>query len=127
MTVIANGRQLPVGGTSDQVTSTSANVGPNALLASGSYPLPASASSGPLTLAPLPLGFSFWRINNSPGSGQFTLPNLWASGATTPYTFSNNAANLGGITQSASLIDGWPVVSGTYVFQFMDLSLGNLL
>jgi len=127
MTVIANGRQLPVGGTSNQVTSTSANVGPNALLASGSYPLPASASSGPLTLAPLPVGFSFWRINSTPGSGQFTLPNLWASGPTTPYVFSNNPANLGGITSGATTLDGYPVVSGTYIFQFMDLSLGNLL
>lgn len=126
-TVIADGRKLPVGGTSQQVTALNANVGPNALLASASYPAPASAGSGPLTLAPLPTGFSYWRINSTPGSGQFTLPNLWASGPATPYVESNNPANLGGITSSATIIDGYPVVAGTYVFQFMDLSLGSFL
>jgi hypothetical protein len=126
--VIADGRGLPVGGTSQQVTALNANVGPNALLASASYPAPSSASSGPLTLAPLPVGFTFWRINSTPGSGQFTLPNLWSAGATTPYVLSNSPANLGGIVPAGGMvIDGYPVVAGTYVFQFMDLSLGGFL
>jgi hypothetical protein len=121
--VITHGRQLV-----SQLAGVTTNVGPNALLGSGSYPLPGSASSGPLTLAPLPGGFTFWRINSSPGSGQFTLPNLWSAGATTPYAYSNDPANLGGIVPAGGmLIDGYPVAAGTYVFQFMDLSLGGFL
>jgi hypothetical protein len=120
--IITHGRQL----VSQLAGPGYVNVGPNAILRSGSYPPPASGSTGPLTSAASTLTGGFWRINNTPGSGQNTLPNMWASGPATAYAYSNSPSNLGGVTASAMLIDGYPVASGTYVFQFMDLSSGSL-
>ena len=125
-TVIANGRGLPVGGTQNQVTSTTANVGPNALLASGSYPLPTAAGPGPLTSATATFTGGFWRVNSTPGSGQNNLVSLWTS-PTAAYTYNNSPSNLGGIVPAGGLtIDGYPVVAGTYVYQFMELSAGGV-
>ena len=123
-TVITHGKQLPVGGTQNQVTSTTANVGPNALLASGSYPLPTAAGTGPLTSVPLPSGHAEWRIT-SPSNAQFTpITGLWTS-PTAAYVYNNVSSNLGGIVGGAgATIDGYPVTAGTYVFQFMDFCLG---
>lgn len=124
-TVITNGRQLPVSGTEQQVTSTKANVGPNALLASASYPAPGAAGPGPLTQAPLPSGQIFWKIT-TPSDPQMTpLTGLWTS-PTATYVYNNSVSNLGGIVPAGGLtIDGYPTAAGTYVFQFMDLSLGS--
>jgi len=119
---VTTGRGLPVGGTQNQVSSVNANTGPNALLAAANYPVPANPSSGPLTLAALPGGQLFWRIDGS----QTTLQNNWA-GLGAAYVYNNSASNHGGIVGAGgAVIDGYPVNAGTYVYQFLDLSLGTL-
>jgi hypothetical protein len=122
---ITSGGQLiaPFTGAPSSALNLSANVGPNALLVSASYPLPSSNSAGPLTTVPLPGGYTYWRIDNG-SSGQFTMPELWGS-LSQAYVYNNTPSNLGGIVGAGGLkIDGYTYPSGTYVFQFMDFSQG---
>ncbi len=118
---IADGRAL----ISPAVDLTGTNVGPNALLKSGSYPAPSSSSPGPLTLLTPPVSGS-WRLDG--GSSDFlALLAAWAT-TTTPYVYNNSPSNPGGIVPSGGmLIDGQPVAAGTYVFQFFDFSLGSFI
>ena len=119
---VTTGLDLAVAGTPNQVTSAAARTGPNALLAAGNYPVPADPSSGPLTLAALPPAQLFWRIDGS----QTTLQNNW-TGLSAAYVYNNSASNHGGIVPAGgAVIDGYPVLAGTYVYQFLDLSLGTL-
>lgn len=115
--VITSGSQL-IG----QLAGTSTNVGPNALLASASYPLPTytGTSLGPLQQVPLPTR-GFWQID---GTDEITdiAAHVWGS-TTQAYVSNNTSANKGGIVGGAgATIDGYPVPAGTVVFQFLDFS-----
>ena len=124
---ITNGIQLvpPFAGSPSSSLILSTNVSPNALLRSASYPLPAdTGSSGPLTAAAAPTeGDTQWRMYpGDEGTGSTALMAQWADGPDTAYVYSNDPANLGGITGEIMTIDGYLYPAGTYVFQFLDFS-----
>lgn len=107
-----------------QLQGAHTNVGPNALLKSGSYPaVPDTAAYGPLTTVPAPVDDDFWRMTIPFSSGGAVVPALWTPPDTATYVYNNDPSNLGGIIPDGGLtIDGFPYAAGTYVFQFMDFS-----
>jgi hypothetical protein len=122
---VTNGSQL-VGmftGSPSGTRDMSTNVGPNALLANSSYPLPSysgTSSVGGLTTIPVPTRGSY-LIN---GTAELTeICNHWASGSSTVYAYNNSSSNTGGVVPSGGLtIDGYVVPAGTFVFQFMNFN-----
>jgi hypothetical protein len=121
--MVTQGNQLvpPFTGSPSSALNLATNVSPNALLGSGSYPLPSAAGPGPLTAPPLGAGETFWDLSAGSNS-DLALRGEWSS-LTAVYAVSNSPSNLGGIVPVGGLtIDGYVYAAGTYVFQFMDLS-----
>ena len=93
-----------------QLQGAHTNVGPNALLNSGSYPaVPDTAAYGPLTTVPAPVDDDFWRMTIPFSSGGAVVPALWTPPDTATYVYNNDPSNLGGIIPDGGLtIDGFP-------------------
>ena len=121
--LVTSGSQLiaPFTGSPSSALNLSTNVSPNALLGSGSYPLPSDTGTGPLTTVPAPTLSSFLRMQDT-AEGDTILRGLWTS-PTAAYVYSNSPSNLGGIVGAGgAVIDGFTYAAGTYVFQFMDFT-----